>query len=160
MHNVMAFINTVPALATFSLPEYNKKGLPIDSAVIGVEYKNKLASFESIDVISPELHTTGKGKIDFSKNQIDMDIQLKTQASKNIGKIPVVGYMLTGKDEDESLAVKLEGRLDDPEVNYSLIKEIVTYPVDILRRTLKLPFNLVEKMGPQSKETDVPAPTQ
>lgn len=160
MHNVMAFIDTVPALATFSLPEYNKKGLPIDSAVIGVEYKDKVARFESIDVISPELHATGKGEIDFSKNQIDMDIQLKTQASKNIGKIPVVGYMLTGKDEDESLTVKLEGRLDDPEVNYSLIKEIVTYPVDILRRTFKLPFNLVEKMGLQSKETDVPAPTQ
>ncbi|BHH86102.1 hypothetical protein LA52FAK_43910 [Desulforhopalus sp. 52FAK] len=160
MNNLMAFIDTVPALATFSLPQYHTSGLPIDSAAVGVKYKNNVASFESIEVMSPEFHAKGKGEIDFLKNQIDMNIQLKTQASKNVGKIPVVGYMLTGKDDDESLTVKLEGRLDDPEVNYSLIKEIVTYPVDILRRTFKLPLNLVEKMGLQSTKTAIPAPAQ
>lgn len=159
IHNLMAFLNTVPALVTFSLPDYDTRGLPIDSAVVGLKYKNKVATFESINVISPEIHAKGKGKIDFSTKQIDMDIQLKTQAGKNVGKIPVVGYVLAGKDEDESLTVKLEGGLNNPEVNYSLLKEVITYPVGFLHRILKLPLNLAEKFGLHSEEKEAPVDT-
>lgn len=159
INNLMAFLNTVPALVTFSLPEYDTRGLPIDSALVGLEFENKVATFESIEVLSPELHAKGKGEIDFSTKQIDMNIQLKIQAEKNVGKLPGVGYVLAGKDEDESLTVKLEGGLDDPKVDYSLLKEIITYPVEILYRTLKLPFNLAEKRGLRSKETKAPSGT-
>jgi hypothetical protein len=71
-----------------------------------------------------------------------MDVNLKTQAGKNLGKIPVLGYVLAGKDEDESLSLKIKGGLNDPDVDYSLVKNIVVYPAEILYRTLKLPFHL------------------
>ena len=98
--------------------------------------------------------------MDFSKQMIDMDIHIKTQASKNVGKIPLIGYVLAGKDEDASLSLKITGGFDDPEVTNSLVQDIVVYPVEILFRTLKLPFHLTEKYSnqpdaePAESETD------
>jgi hypothetical protein len=142
VNNVMAFINTVPALVTFSLPEYATRGFPIDSVAVGIVFKNKVATIESMEIHSPVLHAKGKGTINFTNKMIDMDVNLKTQAGKNLGKIPVLGYVLAGKDEDESLSLKIKGGLNDPDVDYSLVKNIVVYPAEILYRTLKLPFHL------------------
>ena len=149
VNNVMAFLNTVPALMTFSLPEYNSEGLPIDSAIAGMTFKKKVGTFESLEVKGPELQVIGTGQMDFSKQLIDMDIHIKTQASKNVGKIPLIGYVLAGKDEDASLSLKITGGFDDPEVTNSLVQDIVVYPVEILFRTLKLPFHLTEKFSNQ-----------
>jgi hypothetical protein len=150
VNNVMAFLNTVPALVTFSLPEFDTSGFPVDSAVVGMKYKDKVVDIESLEVFSPEMYAKGQGTIDFSTKMIDMDINLKTQAGRNVGKIPVVGYVLAGNEDDESLNVKIEGPLDDPTVNNSLVKNIVVYPAEILYRTLKLPFHLGGKMLPES----------
>ncbi|MGI9536038.1 MAG: AsmA-like C-terminal domain-containing protein, partial [Desulfocapsaceae bacterium] len=149
VNNVMAFLNTVPALMTFSLPEYNTKGLPIDSAIAGLTFKEKVGTFESLEVKGPELQMIGTGEMDFSKRLIDMDVSIKTQASKNVGKIPLIGYMLAGDDEDDSLSLKISGGFDDPEVSNSLVQDIVVYPVEVLFRTLKLPFQLTEQISDQ-----------
>lgn len=149
VNNVMAFLNTVPALMTLSWPEYNSKGLPVDSATAGMTFKKKVATFESLEVMGPELHVVGTGEIDFSRRLIDMDVSVKTQASKNVGKIPLIGYLLAGKDEDASVSLKISGGFDDPEVSNSLVKDIVVYPVEILFRTLNLPFHLTEKFSDQ-----------
>jgi len=160
VNNVMAFLNTVPALMTFSLPEYNREGLPVDSAIVGMTFKEQVATFESLEVKAPELEAIGTGEIDFSKKLIDMDVSLKTQASKNVGKIPLIGYVLAGEDEDASLSLKISGGLDDPEVSNSLVKDIVVYPVEILLRTLKLPIHFAEKFNDEpEEESDEPAKT-
>ncbi len=152
VNNVMAFLNTVPALMTFSLPEYNTEGLPIDSAVAGMRFKGKVGTFESLKVKGPELQVIGTGEVDFSRRLIDMDISIKTQASKNVGKIPLIGYVLSGDDEDASMSLNISGGFDDPQVGNSLVQEIVVYPVEVLFRTLKLPFHLGEKFSPQPDE--------
>ena len=154
LNNVMAFLNTVPALATFSLPKYDQKGLPIDSAVAGIKVKDKVATLESLEILSPELQGKGSGVIDFDQKSINMDILLKTQAGKNVGKIPVVGYVLAGDSEEASLSIKITGGFDDPEVENSLIEDIIVYPVELLHRTFKLPFHLLEKLGKGSAQKD------
>jgi hypothetical protein len=50
--------------------------------------------------------------------------------------------VLAGKDEDEFLSLKIKGGLRDPDVDYSLNKNIAVYPAEILYRTLKFPFHL------------------
>ncbi len=160
VNNVMAFLNTVPALMTFSLPEYNTKGLPIDSAIAGMTFNKKVGTFESLEVNGPELQVLGKGEMDFSKKMIDMDIFIKTQASKNVGKIPLIGYLLAGDDEDASLSLKISGGFDDPEVSNSLVENIVTYPIDVLFRTLKLPFHLTEKFSDQPVDEPAESDTE
>jgi hypothetical protein len=154
LNNVMALLNTVPALMTLSLPEYETKGLPIDSATVGIKFKNKMATFESMEVKSSEFEGMGKGWIDFAKRQIDMVFHLKTQAGKNMGEIPLVGYALAGEDTDPSLSLKIVGSVDDPEVSNSLVKDIVTYPLEVLYRILALPFRQVGKKEKLPEEKD------
>ena len=150
VNNVMAFINTVPSLVTFSLPEFDTKGFPVDSAVVGLKFKDNIAKIEFLEVLSPEIDARGNGVIDFSTKLIDLDILLKTDAGRNIGKIPVLGYVLAGEEKDESLKVKIAGPINDPSVGYSLIKNIVVYPAETLYRALKLPFHLGGKILPES----------
>ena len=154
LNNVMAFLNTVPALATFSLPKYDQKGLPIDSAVAGIKVKDNVATIESLEILSPELEGKGSGVIDFSTRTIDMDILLKTQAGKNVGKIPLAGYVLAGDSEEASLSIKISGGFDDPEVEDSFIEDIIVYPAELLHRTFKLPFHLLEKLGKGPDQKD------
>ena len=157
LNNTMALLNTLPALVTFSMPEYEMKGLPVQSAIIGLKYSDKKLVFESIDLDSPVLQAAGKGWIDMSNRTIDMDIQLTSQAGMNLRKIPIVGYVVAGKSEDTSVTLKIGGDLDNPEVSNSILKEIVTMPIDMLYRTLNLPFHLVNKLGAFT-ENDSSAP--
>lgn len=150
VNNVMAFLNTIPSLVTFSLPEFDTSGFPIESAIVGLKFKDNVASIESLEVVSPQMHATGNGDIDFSTKLIDMDVQLKTEASRNVGKIPVVGYVLAGEEKDKSLSVKITGPINNPDVDPSLVKNIVVYPAEILYRTLTLPFHLGNKILPKS----------
>ena len=148
LNNTMALLNTLPALVTFSMPEYEMKGLPVQSAIVGLKYSDDRVVFETIDVDSPVVQAAGKGWMDMSNRTIDMDIQLTSQAGMNLRKIPIVGYVVAGKSEDTSVTLKIAGDLDNPEVSNSILKEIVTMPIDMLYRTLNLPFHLVNKLGP------------
>lgn len=159
INNVLAFLNTGPALMTFSLPEYNTRGLPIDSAVAGMTFKNKVAEFESLEIKGPEFQLIGNGELDFSEKNIDMDIFIKTQASKNVHKIPLIGYVLARKDENATLKLKILGEFDDPKVSNSLVREIVTYPIEVLVRTLNLPFHLTDKFINQLSKEPVKSDT-
>ena len=146
MNNILAFLNTIPALITLSLPEFNRKGLPIQSAVIGMIVQNGIATIESFTLDSPEMTIAGNGNVDFPKNTIDMDFNIITQAKTNIGKIPLLGFILVGKKKRPSLTINISGDLQNPDVHNSAFKDVVSLPFNILFRTLSLPFHLVDSM--------------
>lgn len=146
-NNIMAFLNTVPALVTFSNPDYSTRGVFIDSVVAGAVVKKGIATFESLEMKSPLFNITGTGWVDFANLQVDMDMNLITQAKTNIQKIPLIGYILAGNKKHPSITLKVTGDLTDPDVENPLFQEVVTIPFSMLYRTLKLPLDLVEKLG-------------
>ena len=75
-----------------------------------------------------------------------MDLNLITQAKKNISKIPLAGYILVGDEKRPSVTVKISGDLLNPKVENSTVKEVITLPFAILLRTLALPLHLVDSM--------------
>lgn len=154
-HNIMAFLDTVPALITFSKPEYNRKGLPVSSALIGMTVTNGVAEFETLEVISPELTMAGNGKIDFSKNVIAVYLNLITGAKASLGKIPLIGYVITDKEKKPSITLKISGDLQDPKVENSIFRKVVTWPVSVLYRTLKLPLHLLESIKGETEKDGI-----
>lgn len=146
LNNILAMVNTIPALITFSLPSYSTKGLPVDSLVVGMTVKEGLGTIDSMTLESPEISMGGSGWVDFSKQRIGMDLNLITQAKKNISKIPLVGYILAGKEKRPSITVKVSGSLTNPEVEHSIFMEVATQPFSMLYRTLALPAHLVSPM--------------
>ena len=153
LNNILAFINTIPALITFNLPSYSSSGLHITSAVMGMKVVDGVASVESLKVESPELGITGQGWIDFPQKSIDMDLNLITQSKKNVRKIPLVGYILAGGKKQPSITVKVSGSLEDPNVDHEVFKEVATIPFNILYRTLSLPSHIVSPLF-EDEETD------
>ncbi len=146
LNNVMAVLNTIPALITFSIPEYSTKGMQIDSAIIGISFKDSVTSFKSIEITSPELQAGGIGAIDFTEGTLDLDINVTTQARKNIRKVPILGYIMTGEEDEPSINLKITGAFDDPQVNYGIVREIATIPYSVIYRTLSLPKHLFEAL--------------
>jgi len=139
LNNVLAFVNTIPSLVTFSLPSYNTKGLYAKTAYMRFSYANNLYDISDVYLESEELSILGHGKTSLKDNLIDMELNLKTDLASAVSKIPVVGYILFDKDSI-STSIEIKGKLDDPEINSMLAKEIIVAPLNIIKRTLLLPF--------------------
>jgi hypothetical protein len=143
LNNILAFINTIPSLVTFSLPGYNKKGLRIDNAYMKFHLKNHVFNISDIYLGSKELKILGKGTASVKYNNIDLTLNLKTDLGSNLSKIPLVGYIIF---DGESISTTLEvtGKLTDPKVNTMLARDIAVAPLNIILRTLTLPYKIVK----------------
>ncbi|HZF71743.1 AsmA-like C-terminal domain-containing protein, partial [Sulfuricurvum sp.] len=140
LNNVLAFINTVPSLATFSLPNYNTKGLPLKEGYAHFDYNRGIVHVDNFTLNSPEMKILGDGSADLKTQTLKGELTLKTDLGSVLGKVPVVGYILLGNDGSLSTTLTISGKLDDPKVETAIAKEIVTAPFNILKRTLVYPF--------------------
>jgi len=146
LNNVLAFINTVPSLATFSLPGYTKNGLLINNAYMKFHLKDHIFDISDIYIGSKEIKIFGQGKASVKYNNIDITLGLKTDIAKNLSKIPVVGYLIfDGKTLSTTL--KITGKLTDPKVQTMLARDVVAAPLNIIQRTLTLPYHLLKDVS-------------
>jgi len=143
LNNILAFVNTVPSLVTFKLPGYNKKGLFVDNAYIKFNTKDDIYNLSDIYLTSQEMDIVGKGVINLKKRDMDLMLNLKTDLGSDISKIPVVGYILLDKDTI-STTLSITGSLDKPKIQSHIATNIVVAPINIITRTLKLPYKLLE----------------
>jgi hypothetical protein len=97
-------------------------------------------------VESNALDMTGTGKISLVKNSVKMNIDLISKTKKYVSKIPLLGYILVGDTKQPTVTLKVEGKLDDPDVSTSAYVEIVKTPLDILYRTFSLPSHILEQL--------------
>ena len=145
-NNTLAFINTIPALATLHKPGYSNKGFTIDSGVI--EYrmiKSDKIIFDSIYIKGDSSTIVGKGEIDLKKKTINVElgIQVARELGKVVGSIPLVGYILVGKDKSITVGLQITGSLDKPNVSVSAAKDILSYPLELIKRTIESPGQLL-----------------
>jgi len=142
LNNILAFINTVPSLVTFSLPGYNDNGLYVKQAYLNFHAKDHAFDISDIYLDSKEIDIVGKGIANVRKDTIAIMLNLKTDLGSNLSKIPIVGYLLLDGDT-VSTTLSIEGKLSDPEVKSLIAKDIVVAPLNILKRTLLLPYKLI-----------------
>ena len=142
LNNILAFVNTIPSLVTFSLPSYSKNGLAVQSAYINFNtVGDGLYHLKDIYLGSKEIKIKGRGEVNFKTNKIDMKLNLNTDLGSSISKIPVVGYIFLGNDSI-STSLKIDGNLDNPKVKTLIAKDIVVAPLNIIKRTLLFPVHL------------------
>jgi len=143
LNNILAFVNTVPSLVTFQLPGYNKDGLFANKAYINFSAKNNIFDLTDIYLSSKEMDIIGKGNIDLNKEDIDLMLNLKTDLGSGVSKIPVVGYILLDGDT-VSTTLSITGSFDEPIIKSHIATNIIVAPINIITRTLKLPYKLIE----------------
>jgi len=145
LNNVLAAINTIPSLVTFSLPGYSKHGLKVDTSYMVFNVKDGLFNVSDFVIDSKELDIFAKGVANLKKDTIDATVNLKTDLGSDVSKIPIVGYIIfDGESISTNLSIK--GKLSDPQVKSLLAKDIITAPINILKRTVLFPFKLIESV--------------
>ena len=143
LNNVLAFVNTVPALLTFKLPGYNKSGLDIKRLYFDFDFQDDIYNISNFSISSKEINILGKGEASIVNDTINMDMNLKTDLGSSVSKIPIVGYILLGEDS-VSTSLTLTGKLSNPQVNTQVAQDIAVAPWNILKRTFTYPMKLFE----------------
>ena len=145
-NNTLAFVNTIPALATLHKPGYSNEGFTIISGVIDYRMiaRSKII-FDSIYIKGDSATIVGKGELDLKKKTINVElaIQVARELGEALGNIPLVGYILVGKDKSLTVGLQITGSLDKPEVSISAAKDILSYPLELIKRTIESPGRLL-----------------
>ncbi len=153
--NTLAFINTLPALATLHSPGFSNKGFKIKEGVIEYTMTPQKIHFTSVYLKGNSATIVGKGDVDLKTKKLNIDLAIRSvrEFGNVVGKIPLLGYILMGDDHSMTVGLKITGTLDDPKVNTSVAEDILTLPLRILQRTITAPAH----MGTfQSVAPDIP----
>ena len=73
-------------------------------------------------------------------------LNLKTDLGSSISKIPLVGYIILGEDT-VSTTMSITHRvvkLSDPDVKSLIAQDILVAPINIVKRALLLPYDLLQ----------------
>jgi len=146
-NNTLAFINTVPALATLHSPGFSEKGFKIHEGVIEYRMIKDKIIFDSIYIKGASATIVGKGELSIKKRTINMNLAIQTarELGSFVGNLPLLGYILMGKDKSMTVGLKITGKLDKPKVETSALQDILTLPLQILKRTLEAPAHIINK---------------
>jgi len=96
-------------------------------------------------IIKGDLNMIFIGKYYTDKDIIDgvLGIKIFTLINKIISHVPIVGWILTGKDKNFSiLSFSVKGKLNKPKILPLPIQSIGGGLLNIIRRSLTFPFQL------------------
>ncbi|ACM92612.1 conserved hypothetical protein [Nautilia profundicola AmH] len=144
LNNVIAFINTIPSLLSFSSPGFSSKGYKIKNGYINYLLYKKILYIKQAKILGDNLDFYAKGYIDFNKNY--MFLKITANMKMKLKKIPIIGkglsYLLFGKDGSIDIKMVVKGNLDNPKVKEDIGKDILMSPFKLFKRAITLPFNL------------------
>jgi hypothetical protein len=145
-NNVLASLNAIPSLFTGSRPGFNQYGFKIKKGVIRYTFENPVFIFDQVSLQGDSANIYGSGLVNFDTRQLDVDlnVQFMRDFSEGLKKVPALGYVLLGQDGSIAVGLKVRGTLENPKVTTNAPKEILTAPLNILQRTITLPFKIFE----------------
>jgi uncharacterized protein YhdP len=146
-------ILNVSQLLMGRFPDLKTKGLPYHQIMANIHIKDGVASTEDFLVDSDAIKITIFGKVDLGKNLIDAKIGIHPLVTLDtvLSKVPIAGYILTGKDKAFlSYLYEVKGDLDDPKIEAIPIKGLGEGFLGIIRRLLETPLRPFQE-APSSK---------
>jgi hypothetical protein len=155
-NDMIALFNTIPALVSFSSPGFSRKGFELKKGRILFTLKGEELRLGSILLEGKSATVAGKGIVDLKSKALDIELAVQTarEMGKTLGEIPVVGYILFGKDKSLTAGVKITGTLERPKVRTNPVGEVLLYPLQLLKRTLMAPMQMGydESPGPMEEK--------
>lgn len=130
------------------LPDLKTKGLPYNKITANIIFRNGIAQTDDFLIDSDAMRITMVGKVDLSKNLIDAKIGIHplVTVDKVLSNIPIVGYILTGKDKAFlSYFYEVKGDLDDPKIEAIPLKTLGESFFGIIKRLLEMPIKPFKK---------------
>ncbi len=144
LQNIIAFIDTIPSLLTFKSPGFNQNGYFVESGEIDFGLNKEFLAVDKIDLNGSSMDLKGKGIMHLESKNLDFQAQLifAKGLSGIVNKIPLVNYILLGKDGTISTNLKIKGTLDKPNIQTQTAQDVLLSPFNILKRTITAPFEI------------------
>ena len=144
LQNLMAFIDTIPSLLSFKPPGFNDEGYYLENGTIHFGLNDAFLAIDKLDFNGSSIDIKGQGVLQLESKIIDFNAELITAKSLSgiINKIPLVNYILLGKDGTISTAFKISGTLENPQIQTQTAQDIMLAPFNILMRTITSPFEI------------------
>jgi hypothetical protein len=161
-NDLIALINAVPALVSFSSPGFSHKGFELKQGTILFTLKGERLNLGRILLVGKSATVAGKGVVELDSKGLNVELAIRTarEMGRALSKIPVVGYILFGKDKSLTAGVKITGTLDHPKVQTNPVGEALLYPLELLKRTLTAPAHLSEPTQEDTELLTTPPPAQ
>jgi hypothetical protein len=146
INNIIAFLNTIPALATLNDPKYSSTGFPVKSGLIEFSRIENLIYMPTLFLEGYSSDIMGIGYVDLTNNEIYLDLRISTvkALSSIINIIPLVNFIILGEDGKIDIHIYVKGTLENPQVETNIIEDTVMSPVNIIKRVFQLPFYILK----------------
>jgi uncharacterized protein YhdP len=125
-------------------------GMPYNKITATLAINDGFISSNDLFVASDAMNISAIGKADLVKNELDATIGVKPlqTVDKVLSHIPIVGWILTGKNKSLiSAYFEAKGKLDDPQVKPIPVQTMAKGVFNIFKRVFQLPATLFTNTG-------------
>jgi uncharacterized protein YhdP len=134
----------------FQLPDMVSGGMPYNKISATLAIKDGVISSSDLYVASDAMNISAVGKVDLVRNELDATIGVKPlqTVDKVLSHIPVVGWILTGKNKSLITAYfEAKGKLEDPQVKAIPVQSMAKGVFNIFKRVFQLPATIFTNTG-------------
>jgi uncharacterized protein YhdP len=149
LSKVFSILN-ISQLLKFKLPDMTSGGMPYSSIKGSIAVKDGILSTQDLFITSNAINMTIIGTVDIVKETLNLTLgaQPLQTVDKIVNRIPIVGWLLTGKDKDLLTAYfEAKGKWSDPTVSAIPVKSLGKGILNIFIRTFELPVKLFTDTG-------------
>jgi len=146
-NDLIALYNTLPALMALSDPGFSRKGFVIRDGKIEFRILNDIVYFDKIYLNGKSSTIIGKGTVNIKSGKLNIDLAIQTarEIGGILGSLPLVGYIMFGKDKSITTGVKIRGTMDKPNVKTNPVEEALLLPFELIKRTITSPAHIINK---------------
>ncbi|MGD9321575.1 MAG: AsmA-like C-terminal domain-containing protein, partial [Desulfobacteraceae bacterium] len=143
LQRAFAYLNVTKSLRG-QLPDMTRDEFIYNSITAKATFQNGKAIFNEAIIDSPSMEIITQGYVDYIKNEIDLLILVAPFKTLDwvVKKIPLVRRVLQGTLI--AVPVRVSGDLADPKVSPMSASAVGSSLLDVMKRTVELPFELME----------------
>ena len=149
LSKVFSILN-VSQLLKFQLPDMVSDGMPYNEIKGSFAISDGTVATEDLFINSDAINISVLGKADTVKEDLDFTIGVQPlqTVDKVVNRIPVVGWILTGKDRGfMTVYFEAKGKWSDPRVSAIPVSSMGKGVLNIFRRVFELPVRLFTDTG-------------
>jgi uncharacterized protein involved in outer membrane biogenesis len=146
---VFSILN-ISQLLKFKLPDMASGGMPYSSIKGSIAVNDGILSTQDLFISSNAINVSIIGNADIVKEELNLTLgaQPLQTVDKIVNRIPIVGWLLTGKDKDLVTAYfEAKGKWSDPKVSAIPVKSMGKGILNIFVRAFQLPVKLFTDTG-------------
>jgi len=149
LSKVFSILN-VSQLLRFQLPDMVSGGMPFNKITGDFAVRDGSASTQNLLLDSNAINISAVGKFDLVRNELDLTlgVQPLQTVDKVVSHIPIVGWILTGKDRSLiTTYFEAKGPIENPRVTAVPVKSLTKGVLNIFKRVFELPARLFTDTG-------------